>query len=67
MEKITRNDIKESVATGTANLLTDFANSLIALKKVYDGVMTPIANKMAGKIIVNCNMDELGKTVTVTR
>ena len=67
MEKITRNDIKESVATGTAKFLTDFSYSLQQLKKMYDGVITPIANKMAGKIIVNCNRDEVFEPVTVTR
>lgn len=67
MEKITRNDIKESVATGMTNLIMDFGDSVMTFKKMYDNVTMPIAKRLATKIIAESNLDEIGKTLIVTR
>jgi len=62
MDKITRHDIKESVATGITNLLIDAGSTFL---NMYSNVIDPIAIPIAKKLVQTST--EIGQKVTVTR
>ena len=65
MDKITRHDIKESVATGITNLLLDMHSAGSTLWQMYSKAIDPIARPIAIKLVQTST--EIGQKVTVTR
>ena len=65
MDKITRHDIKESVATGITNLLLDMHFAGRTLWNMYGNAIEPIAMPIAEKLVQTST--EIGQKVKVTR